>query len=234
MPWGIGRMQSLPQHFADRLLASIRSVIPLAGASCYCVDLQGRPFGHRLDGLPVEQLREYRAGFCDSDPFHPRLHAPAAADVVGFEEAGPTAEPARYLKGFLQRHGYCDEVEMFFRDAEGRIAIGIGLLRDERNGRFRRSDIDMLRRLRPLLELALAEHIGAEGEAQNWRQSLLVQKLTRRETQILEHLLRGASNREIADLCDVTIATVKAHFFNIFAKAGVSSRTELVTRLLGH
>ena len=227
-------MQSLPQHFADRLLASVRSVMPLAGASCYCVDSQGRPFGHRLDGLPIEQLREYRAQFCDSDPFHPRLHAPAAADVVGLEEAACAAEPARYLSGFLHRHGYCDEVEMFFRDADGRIAIGIGLLRDERNGRFRRSDIDMLRRLRPLLELALADHLSGGEKAQSWRQSLLVQKLTTRETQVLEHLLRGASNREIAELCDVTVATVKAHFFNIFAKTGVSSRTELVTRLLGH
>lgn len=227
-------MQILPGAVVDKLLVSLRELMPMAGASCYFVDDQGRPFGHRLNGLSREQLHEYRQKFCDSDPFYPALHQPSARDVVGLGDVARRRDTAGYLEGFLHRHGYCDEVEMFFRKPDGRIAVGIGMIRDEREGRFRPADLELLGKVKPFLELALASHL-TDGDGKNpWRSSDFARELTNREVEIVEHLLHGASNREIASLCNVTVATVKAHFFNIFGKTGVSSRTELVTRLLGH
>jgi DNA-binding NarL/FixJ family response regulator len=51
--------------------------------------------------------------------------------------------------------------------------------------------------------------------------------LTRRELEVLDLLLLGLSNREIAHALDVEQATVKAHLGRLMRKAGVSNRTAL-------
>ena len=50
--------------------------------------------------------------------------------------------------------------------------------------------------------------------------------LTHREREILSFLIVGRTNREIAAELNVSVATVKAHLSNIYAKLGVSNRTE--------
>jgi DNA-binding NarL/FixJ family response regulator len=58
-------------------------------------------------------------------------------------------------------------------------------------------------------------------------------RLTRREHEVLNHLLRGLSNREIAERAAISQATVKAHVTNIFRKLSVRDRTQLVVRYQG-
>jgi two-component system, NarL family, response regulator YdfI len=56
--------------------------------------------------------------------------------------------------------------------------------------------------------------------------------LTERETEILEYVARGVSNKIIAHELDITERTVKAHLDNIYNKFGVNSRTAAVTLAL--
>jgi DNA-binding NarL/FixJ family response regulator len=58
-------------------------------------------------------------------------------------------------------------------------------------------------------------------------------RLTPREREMLNHLLRGLSNREIAERAAISQATVKAHVTNIFRKLSVRDRTQLVVRYQG-
>jgi DNA-binding NarL/FixJ family response regulator len=51
--------------------------------------------------------------------------------------------------------------------------------------------------------------------------------LTPREADVLEHLQRGASNAEIANVLCVGIETVRTHRRNIYRKLGVRTRREL-------
>jgi DNA-binding NarL/FixJ family response regulator len=51
-------------------------------------------------------------------------------------------------------------------------------------------------------------------------------RLTDREQEILEHLSRGYSNREIADTFGISVPTVRSHLRNIYAKLHVRSRTQ--------
>jgi NarL family two-component system response regulator LiaR len=52
--------------------------------------------------------------------------------------------------------------------------------------------------------------------------------LTEREREVLNLVVQGKSNQQIADAMVISVATVKAHISNILSKLQVSSRTEAI------
>jgi NarL family two-component system response regulator LiaR len=58
--------------------------------------------------------------------------------------------------------------------------------------------------------------------------------LTDREMQVLNLVVQGQSNQQIADALVITLATVKAHISNILSKFEVSSRAEAIAYAIKH
>jgi DNA-binding NarL/FixJ family response regulator len=58
----------------------------------------------------------------------------------------------------------------------------------------------------------------------------IIQSLTNRELEVLRLLAHGHTNRKIADNLYISVGTVKNHVEHIFAKLGVSDRTQAVVR----
>ncbi len=58
----------------------------------------------------------------------------------------------------------------------------------------------------------------------------LAEPLTERERDVLQLLLAGASNRELARRLVLSVNTVKRHVYNICGKLGVQSRTQAIIR----
>jgi NarL family two-component system response regulator LiaR len=56
--------------------------------------------------------------------------------------------------------------------------------------------------------------------------------LTEREMEVLQLVVQGKSNLQIADAMVITIATVKAHISSILAKLQVSSRSEAIAHAI--
>lgn len=54
---------------------------------------------------------------------------------------------------------------------------------------------------------------------------------TRRETQVLEHLLEGVSSRTIAARLDLGVRTVESHIARLLEKSECESRGELIARV---
>jgi DNA-binding NarL/FixJ family response regulator len=55
-----------------------------------------------------------------------------------------------------------------------------------------------------------------------------MERLTRRETELLKLAAQGSNNQDIADCLSLTVGTVKSYFGHIFSKMYVKSRTEAV------
>lgn len=58
----------------------------------------------------------------------------------------------------------------------------------------------------------------------------IVEPLSAREVEVLEHIAEGLSNKEIAVKLHISLNTVKVHCSNIYGKLGVKSRTQAVAK----
>src|ERR1044072_2143522 len=75
------------------------------------------------------------------------------------------------------------------------------------------------RRLPPVVAERLAERMNAS-------------ELTVRELEVLQEIVKGKTNKEIASSLRIREATVKSHINNILGKLGVTDRTQAATRAL--
>ena len=60
-----------------------------------------------------------------------------------------------------------------------------------------------------------------------------MEKLTKREQEILALLAKGYLYKEIADQLGISLSTVRAHLHTVYEKLHVQSRTEAVVKFLG-
>lgn len=58
----------------------------------------------------------------------------------------------------------------------------------------------------------------------------LIEPLTAREMEVLQRMAAGLANKQIALALNISEHTVKFHLSSLYAKLGVSSRTEAVRR----
>ena len=64
--------------------------------------------------------------------------------------------------------------------------------------------------------------------ADNQTQHLLIEPLTRREQQVLQHIARGNNNQQLAEAFSVSTSTIKTHINNLFRKLGANERQQAI------
>jgi DNA-binding CsgD family transcriptional regulator len=82
---------------------------------------------------------------------------------------------------------------------------------------------------------AVLESIGASAELERFDRrhratagvASIGAKLTRREEQIARAIASGATNREVAERLSIGVRTVESHLVNVYAKLGISTRSQL-------
>jgi len=79
--------------------------------------------------------------------------------------------------------------------------------------------------LQPVIASKLLKHISQPNDAGQ----ATPESLTERETEVLNLLAKGRTNKEIAEILVITERTVKFHVSAILTKLGASNRTEAVT-----
>jgi len=79
---------------------------------------------------------------------------------------------------------------------------------------------------------ALYDEAGNAAEDGDIPANSPLRTLTPRETEVLEHLLEGKSNKEIATALNLQVVTVKVHMKGILRKLGTTNRTHAVKIVL--
>jgi FixJ family two-component response regulator len=79
------------------------------------------------------------------------------------------------------------------------------------------------------VDSALERHQIADGEAEERRRiEACLARLSRREDQVLRHIVRGALNKQVAQLLGIAEKTVKVHRAHVMQKMQVRTLAELV------
>ncbi len=101
--------------------------------------------------------------------------------------------------------------------------------------RMKKGAVDFLQKpfnqdeLRKLVEQALAHANSLRDNAkQQADQQQRLAKLTQRENQVLERIVAGRLNKQIADDLDISIKTVEAHRANIMEKLSARTMADLM------
>lgn len=124
-----------------------------------------------------------------------------------------------------------DQSHRPFERARTELAYGVFLRRARRRIDARahlRTALDILEGLKatPWAERASIE-LRASGESARRRDPSTITRLTPQEVQIARFVTQGLSNREIAAQLFLSPRTIDFHLRNVFAKLGISRRTEL-------
>ncbi|QTL38894.1 helix-turn-helix transcriptional regulator [Xenorhabdus budapestensis] len=211
-------MNTLPfshhqQTLINCCLNTIAHIIPVSAAVYYLVDDQWRPEHHILYGITPRMHQVYLEHFCQLDPLRPENFTNDERRLISMND-NIQASSQRFYQDFMLPNNLTDMVEIFIR-RRNKIIAGISVLRDSP---FQDQEVMRLNAIIPIAELMTFDILPESQIA-----------FTAKEQEIIHLVREGASNKRIALLLDVSLSTVKTHLRNIFAKANVTNRTELVS-----
>lgn len=97
---------------------------------------------------------------------------------------------------------------------------------------FTERELETVRSLLPAIAItqaALEPPAPGSGSEADARLRSRLSGLSTREREVVEHVMRGLSNREIATFCGTSVNTVRNQLSRIFDKVGASNRAELAS-----
>lgn len=224
-------IRSVDTGYVHELLRMVAQLVDVTAACFYLVDKVHRPHGHILHNLDYSALPDYVDEYQALDPFHPSHLSSCPHNIVTLDDISPVAalNSQAYFREFMHGQRIEHEAEVLFRN-EGRLVAGISLLRSGQRGPFRKPELAELGKAHAFLEYSLVHlylpHVHAD-------QARLESDFgfSERQIAIVRMIRNGASNHEIVRSLSIRLPTVKTHLQKIYAKARVSSRTELVARI---
>lgn len=194
-------------------LNTIAHIIPISASVYYLVDDLWQPDNHVLYGISSRMHQDYLQHFYQLDPLHPDKFR---NDELRLVKMAPEMKHKNqeFYHDFMQPNNITDMAEIFIR-RKNKIIAGISVLRDSP---FQPQEVIRLNAILPIAELMTFDILP---------DSLV--SYTPKEQEIIHLVREGSSNKRIALLLGVSLSTVKTHLRNIFTKANVSNRTELVS-----
>jgi LuxR family maltose regulon positive regulatory protein len=185
-----------------------------------------------LAWLYIAQGR-YRQAIRLLTPYHQKLQAVGWAGIEievlamqalaldGLGQAGQAIDVLRRALSLAEPEGYART----FIDLGSPMAALLAKVRPSADDRLRRY-VDRLSAIFRTKPLAPQPHADRPAP----REPPLAEPLTDREREVLNLVVTGLSNREIAEELVIALGTAKRHVSNIYAKLGVHSRVRAVAK----
>ena len=178
-------------------------------------------FVHEVDKAEKARFWQLVLRSPDVEPFIPARNESLVARPTDFRSLRDWRNMPVYAESLRQGPGTTYELFLQIPDGYRRQLRLIG---------FRESGRDFNERERFDLEL-LTPHI--EGSYRRGERQRVLLELTPRQYSLLRRVSEGWTNQQIARRMGLAEGTVRTHLNNIYARLGVGSRTEAVTRVFG-
>lgn len=226
--------------FERRALDAVNECVLAASWSVYRTGREFRPVLHLScsRGVPDQTrlcFREYLDGLYRHDGSFdavPALPPPGGATVLLMraEEAPTRAHRERIYR----RHGLRERLSVAVRGSD-RSVLAVNLYHHRHQGAFSAVERDRFSVVAPVLLAAVQRHLELCAPVTDVRRALRdsCPRLTERELDVCERLLRGWTYDGIAADLGVTVATVKTLRARAFARLGLHFRSELFARFVG-
>lgn len=195
---------------------------------------------HIILDTPVKSLNTYLNYYSNLDEFHQTYNKnniliARSTDLLDY---GNWIKKSEYYYDFL----HCNNVYylLAFDIQDDRMKYGaVCFHREKSHGDFTDRERQLLYELYPHLVNRLRWAFEMQSLQMRWdtvsklNDSIRVdwfELLTFREREIVQQVLSGASNKEIAGNLNISVNTVKMHIQNIFIKLGIKRRSQLLSR----
>lgn len=232
------------EDFSLKLLSLLKELVNFDRANCFVYDQGKDESVEQLPAplvlhIPSRAINDYIDYYQFRDEIKARTFNTAtvtrSTDIMDYHQW----KKSEYFTDFLKPNGiyYSCGFDLHYRD---KLLGTVSLFRDEDSIDFSPLDIFILEMLRPHIANHLYKLILLVEKEKipqlNYSQLIAISEerfqLSPRERDVVELLVRGKSNEEIADNLYISVNTVKKHLYKIFTKTGASSRTEVVARIL--
>ena len=228
-------MQShqFPSLFQAKSLELINNLIKISSSVFFLVQPDMKHQAAYISNAPSEIEKAYTSTYFTLDPIHPRNFKDTNDRVVTLSSQISTERlmKHRYYLEFMQKYQHRYVLDMFFRNSRNEIIAVISLLRNKSQSDFTKEEIGLLHSIHTFMEYSLNTVYLPKRDQE--RTSLQTRyNLTDRELDVLEMLISGANNKEIAKRIDMGLATLKTHLNHIFKKTAVQTRTELTAKIM--
>jgi DNA-binding CsgD family transcriptional regulator len=240
-------------HFARHLVAALGHIVPFDYSVIFAYCGNARPID-LFDSFPVSKRRvfvdDYQAGPYLLDPLFiakPKSCGPGPHRVA---DLAPDRFPqSHYFQSYYVQTGLSEEIA-FIVPIRDETRVVVSLMRDAaRLPPFALRERKRLASVAPLITAAAAQNwkdVGSRfaghgtrnpvGDSEGVLASAFHRfgdgRLTTREAEIVELVLKGNSSDAIGKLLGIATGTVRIHRKNIYMKLGISSQGELFSRFV--
>lgn len=237
------------REIGDAFVNMMKSLIPFDYSVIFAYRGAARPIDlySTFDAKEYDVfVRMYQDGPYLLDPFYSAASLPKPGVWRMRALAPDRFFASEYYRSYYVQTGLAEEVGFFVPAGEG-VTVVLSLMRREGSGAFRDADYALLRKSEPLVAAVVQRVWGRLGrrfdhssavktsvaKAGVEPQSRISDKLTQRESTIIELVLQGHSSESIGLRLGVATGTVKVHRRNIYRKLGISSQAQLMSHYLG-
>ena len=197
---------------------------------------------HLYDDLPEEFASETKNAWFEGayllDPFYALFANRAPDGIYRLQDLAPDSFfEGEYYRSYYLQTGLTDEIGLLINlDGEHALLVSLGNRGSQPTTAARFAD---LQTALPVLNALCRRQQSAAGGQINFSEPLDRafrnfgrDHLSRRECEVVQLILKGHSNKSIAQLLDISVDTVKLYNKRFHAKLDISSQAELFSLFL--
>lgn len=207
-------------------------------ASYVWCEEEGRFVDRVALNMSDDNLSSYESYYQFRDPITPALQRRRRTTSVNEVISRPALERSEFFNDFLARDGLYYGIN-YYAYAGGANIGDLRIWRGSGKEDFSRREIEIVDAIGPAFTNAMRRALAREGGGSSGASpgGLMERiagetRLTAREKEIAMSAALGKTDREVAGALGISVTTVRTHLKHIFAKLGVSNRTQLAKRFV--